>query len=437
MIGIAGPARDANAGSHDGRPKIVLHAIPYQAGACQLPVSDCSAAVTAGPISSAGAGASSIVYLLLERGFIPRPAEVRFGISYQQNCRDNIVDGVGIDILSWTSCMQTFLDLGEWPAPGSSLGFLTGCPPQPPSVVVLGWFYVSAYSADTLRVDAYHTSAIGGRIEPCNPGSGYNLFDSDFGSVVFSTGGQLAGCNPCVERCPEIATPVPPPECFPPPPPPDNVPSGDIFLHVAPVASQQPCQTAGLADCALADVSGLLSTPAGPFHHVYLMARRRSDAHLGLAGLQCGIRYDNGNPTGMLDGLGIDIYGWSLCADLQFPTSAAPAWPEPGSGNLITWASETRCQIGPVAVAGYFYVGAYGAGRLEITPRSIDAAAKLADCQSAEFALPATHLGWATFSDSGNEPGCNPCLTACESSDQPTTRVSTTWSAIKALTTGP
>ncbi|TPW17871.1 MAG: hypothetical protein FD129_204 [bacterium] len=210
ISGFACPASLALAGSLDGRPKIVLHVPTNQAATCQVPIADCSNAATAGRIGDIGAGAGRIVYLLLERGFIPRPAVVQFGLSYQQNCPENLSDGVGIDILSWTSCMRTRLGNGEWPEPGSSLDFLTECPPQPPSLVVLGSFYLSAYSADTLRVDASHPDRPGGFIETCNSGSGFYLYYPDFGSVVFSSDGQMAGCNPCVERCPDIPTPVPP-----------------------------------------------------------------------------------------------------------------------------------------------------------------------------------------------------------------------------------
>ena len=42
------------------------------------------------------------------------------------------------------------------------------------------------------------------------------------------------------------------------------------------------------------------------------------------------------------------------------------SWPDPQSGNLITWDSTRRCQTGSVAIAGYFYVGAYSEAELWI-----------------------------------------------------------------------
>ena len=71
----------------------------------------------------------------------------------------------------------------------------------------------------------------------------------------------------------------------------------------------------------------------------------------GIAGLSCGIEFDST----------VGMFGWSLCADLDFPNGG---WPASGGGNRITWVASTNCQrytpepfvpYTVQAVAGAFY----------------------------------------------------------------------------------
>ena len=85
----------------------------------------------------------------------------------------------------------------------------------------------------------------------------------------------------------------------------------------------------------------------------------------GLAGISCGIDYDG------LTGSGVDVFEWNVCRDgLQFPNGN---WPDPGTGNRITWINTTGCQTtepsenGVTAVAGYFYISSYSPDRLSVT----------------------------------------------------------------------
>jgi hypothetical protein len=123
----------------------------------------------------------------------------------------------------------------------------------------------------------------------------------------------------------------------------------------------------------------------------------------------------------------VDVYAWTICADLQF-SSADPAWPAPGSGTLLTW-TQAHCRTPPTAVAGYFYVGAYGPDVMRLTARPASGAAKVATCNSAETVLdPANALGTVVFSAGAGVEGYNPC-----DRGTPAPVFPTSWSRIKVL----
>ena len=142
----------------------------------------------------------------------------------------------------------------------------------------------------------------------------------------------------------------------------------------------------------------------------------------GIAGLSCGIAYP---PN-------LSMSGWELCADLEFPNGS---WPASGGGNRITWAAGVNCQTtvipgyeyyGVHAVAGAFYVYAYGSGLFEITDNLGIAVPelKVADCNASESDvnyLPAK-VGF------GVAQGYNACV-LCKPGCSPVER--TTWGALK------
>lgn len=208
----------------------------------------------------------------------------------------------------------------------------------------------------------------------------------------------------------------------------DNKPK--LLLHVRGVTTKAPCTTAGfLSNCQTATTAGTLVTSInGPFHFVYLLAAR--GAITDLAGLQCGITYQGNQPGDMSDGVGIDVFSWSLCATLEFVAAGPNAWPRPGGGNLITWDPTTRCQTGDSGVAGYFYVGAYSTDQMTLTRRPVDNKAAVVRCNATEPpALGLGDLGSASF-NSSTSGGCNPCLINCAA---PVGVETTTWSSVKLL----
>ena len=125
----------------------------------------------------------------------------------------------------------------------------------------------------------------------------------------------------------------------------------------------------------------------------------------GIRGVALGLEY-NGN-----EGQGVDVYGWTLCGDLQFDNM----WPQSGGGNVVTWVNCQGTRIGSDGlhtVVGALWVYAYSADQLKITPNrklGIPELA-LADCDGRQINLDSTAAsGWAGF----GMPGRNPCV-ACE-----------------------
>lgn len=197
----------------------------------------------------------------------------------------------------------------------------------------------------------------------------------------------------------------------------DNKPK--ILLHVRPLTTKNQCTTWGdLTNCQSAVTQGQVGSASGPFYYVYLLVATGpyrgvglGGNDLGIAGGQFGISYEATSSSG------IDIFTWNLCATLEFVSNG---WPQSGSGDLVTWDSTNKCQKGEVAIAGYFYCGAYSNDTFRILPRPIDGKAKVADCNSQELALdPSQDLGWASFSTSGDVAGFNPCGSGSSSGSPP------------------
>jgi hypothetical protein len=137
-----------------------------------------------------------------------------------------------------------------------------------------------------------------------------------------------------------------------------------IVFHSQPW-SKAPCvEGAALAvgtDCATYATSNLsLNTPL----HVYLVVAGNP---VGIGGAHFGITYDEA------PGSGVDIFDWTSCGLLQYPIAGpSGAWPAAGSANRIVW-SDCQQTVPPgaafaQAVAGAFYIYAYGDDVLEATP---------------------------------------------------------------------
>lgn len=164
---------------------------------------------------------------------------------------------------------------------------------------------------------------------------------------------------------------------------------------------------------------------------VYLVVARAYPGP-GIAGVSCGISY---NAT---VGAGVDVLGWTLCADLEFTNSGLNGeWPASGGGSRITWVSTTNCQRtvidpdGVHAIAGAFYVYAYSMDLFQVTANTnlagpyelavADCAASVTYLKEGDLHLRATNA-WLGFGDIGY----NPCVGA---TTIPVDR--TTWGQLK------
>lgn len=208
-----------------------------------------------------------------------------------------------------------------------------------------------------------------------------------------------------------------------------------IALHIAPVGTGgnflTACSPPGLTAPTMTVQTPQLSLPgSGPYFWTYLLVCNGSDS-TGVAGMEMGLNYaggfePSGNPT-----FPICVFGWSRCADLEFPFNN---WPAPGSSNLLTWTT-AHCNIARsepgvprsvIAIGGYMYMGAYQPAQMFVIPRPVSGRAKVADCSSREdditFYVP-SHLGIAGF---GGAAGYNPC-------GAPTPVENTTWGGVKTL----
>jgi hypothetical protein len=424
----------AEATSFDHRPKILLHAqADATKNACgAVSIANCQDAVTEAATGVSG----QFVYVLGARGNLSGILGMAFGISYQENCPGNALDLAGLDIFSWTLCATQEFSMSSPPWLEPYSGTIVVWSPesncQTGDVAVAGYFYCSAYSNDVLQIIK---RPVAGAAELANCSlSSIILNESDLGFLTFSSDGSSPGCNPCDRPCPGPLLPPPVADCIPapppppPPPPPPIVTQASILLHVTSVTTKNTCSFGSIESCSTAVVKGRISTPdSGPFYLVHVLVNR--GALPTVTGLQFGITYDNGLVNGRQNGSRIDIFDWTLCAALQFSTPS-PAWPNPGSGTIITWDRFDQCQTGYTAVAGYFYLAAYSADILKITPRHLDNKAKLADCDAIEFLLAEANLGYAAFSENLSTEGCNPCFTSCT---EAVPVVRTTWSGVKTL----
>jgi hypothetical protein len=182
-------------------------------------------------------------------------------------------------------------------------------------------------------------------------------------------------------------------------------PHPKIALHVAAHAAKSTIEcNQWTVPCSDFVTAAIPPTPAD----VYLVLARGDS--LGFAGLSCGLEYDNS------PGQGVDVLTWTFCGDWQFPSVD---WPESQSGSRMTWNTTLRCQNtaagadGVHALAGVFYVYAYGSDSFRITehPRLVSGPElQVADCMNNIFFLdPAEDVGEVRFSTATAMVGFNPC----------------------------
>ena len=180
------------------------------------------------------------------------------------------------------------------------------------------------------------------------------------------------------------------------------------------------------------------TTVAGaPAGQVYIVIGRAGTE--GVAAASFGVNYSGTTP-----GVGIDpqYVTFTVCADgLSFPNNDGVHgdFPQPGGGTRITWNNSTSCQTqvigsaGVHAVVGCFYIYAYSADVLQITPNNNlqGGVPELAVANCAGVTTDLYQIWGASISNQlcgsvgvGGSSGYNPCLL--------TATGKSTWGKIKA-----
>lgn len=144
---------------------------------------------------------------------------------------------------------------------------------------------------------------------------------------------------------------------------------------------------------------------------VYLTTAQTSST--GINSLSCGIEYDPAPSQG------VDVLQWYFCSDgVDYPSGGANGlWPASGGGNRMTWLTCQNTEVSPdgvQAIWGAFYVYAYGADDLRVTPNynvGLEPELKAVLCGGQPVDLyPFGSTGQASFSAGATAPGVNPCL---------------------------
>jgi hypothetical protein len=398
---------------------LALHVAPHDGSIACEPWIPCSSFETQGLIQ-----ASYDVYLVVANGS-PEScpwdwscvdegiAGVSCGISYDAQT------GQGVDIFDWVFCGDLEFGNtgpnGDWPAAGSG-NRLTWDPvdscqrfvfPDSPSEgvhTIVGSFYVYAYDKDALAITT--NNVLSGpelQVADCRAAS-YNLPLTAGGMASFSGSATDPGFNPCAE--PD----APPP---PPPPPPPREVVNMVLLHIGNVVASPEACTSAPENPRDVITSGEAADDGSARYFVYILGANKNpdEFNADMSGFQLAIDYTAG--SGPADGL--KVLDWQHCSDLEFPRDD---WPEPGSGNTITWAVDT-CQMEKIAVAGYFYVSAYTSSTMSIVPFPVTGVVKVANCRGEEqnlIPLQSSHVGWVSLGGGAigsDTNGCNPVLESC------------------------
>lgn len=191
----------ATAASFDGRPKLLLHVMPVaSSNACTAGVlGDCSDAVTSGQLYPN----YHFVYLLAAPTTVVPLGGIECGIQYSGSYSPS-GGQPGLNVFHFSACGSLEFPSTGWPGPGGG-NMMTwsqyNCPTG--ETAVAGYFYVGAYSADTLRLTVRPVSGFA-KVANCNAAE-TDLVPADLGYAVFSQTGTVPGCNPCLGPCPGFA----------------------------------------------------------------------------------------------------------------------------------------------------------------------------------------------------------------------------------------
>jgi hypothetical protein len=198
----------AAAAPFDQKPKLLLHAAAVVSkNACEQAPLDCASAVTSAATALGAAGPFYNVYLLAAKGSLASSTGFSCGVYYAGGDPNGDSDGVGIEVFAWEYCGTGFSlpSVPPWPKPtGVTLRYWdTEYSCNAAEVQVAGYFYMGAYAPDTLALGVRQLgmSAV---MLGCPDTQENKLGPEDLGSIVFSPGGTVPGCNPCVTPCASV-----------------------------------------------------------------------------------------------------------------------------------------------------------------------------------------------------------------------------------------
>lgn len=151
-----------------------------------------------------------------------------------------------------------------------------------------------------------------------------------------------------------------------------------IMLHALSLTTKNTCaRTANIPSWCAGYDAGTNNRALYPtVYYAYPLVVNGSQVE-GIRSASFGIDYDGAPQSG------VDIYGWTLCADAETPTFG---WPNSGGGNVIEYNATANCQTGgnpllrAVAALGYFYCAAYTPDRMSITRHPATNVATVTNC---------------------------------------------------------
>lgn len=185
-----------------------------------------------------------------------------------------------------------------------------------------------------------------------------------------------------------------------------------IAAHLQLHSSKSSCEDFVAPPCNQGSATVVVHGNLGTGYDLYLVVLD-ADSSAGVSAATFGIRYSGASQAG------VDIFSWSLCADMEFTGGPeGVAWPDSGSGTIIVWDRTSSCQRHPVsgdvdggvaALLGMFYVYAYSDDVFAVTKRDFvpTPGFSVCDCRAKELELPFPEArGTVGF---GNQSGSDPC----------------------------
>lgn len=204
LVALLGFLPKAASASFDGHPKIALHnphAIFKNPCGVARGYTDCQNM----SLSTSGLlypSPYNWVFVLVDRGNLASLGSAEFAIDYQDSQPSNRDDGQRLDIFAFSLCATTQSQPDfSWTSPGVG-NTITWDSTWTSQTCVAGYFYVTAYTPDTLQI--VPVTLTGQASVSDAHGNTVALNRADLGACAFSASASISGCNPCTGPCPFV-----------------------------------------------------------------------------------------------------------------------------------------------------------------------------------------------------------------------------------------